>query len=282
MNSRIIKQATIAIIFLFIVVSVGYLSYQKLSSIENLCLNNQRDKDEEGIDCGAVCGKNCLVIKDLEISNNQLISIGVNSAQSEFWDYDVLIEVKNPNFSHGAAGSYKLDFFNDEGEPILSKNGSFYILPGQEKILIESPIKTNDEITSFDVVFEPEWKEMKNYRGEVLFSSKRREYEILQRPNEFGRLQGIISNESNFNFDKVDVIAVLYGVAEGEEIGGGEPILAVGKTNLETFNSKTERFFEIKWPNRFEGTVERIDIRAYSNILDDSNLLKGEESQQQF
>lgn len=275
-NSRIIKQATIAIIFLFIVISVGYFSYQKLSSVENPC--------SEGVDCDNVCGKPCQAVKPLEVADKKLISVAlaVPSSGSTVWDYDVLIEFKNPNFSQGADGAYELNLFDNSGELVFSKNGSFYILPGERKFILDSPIRTDNEVTDIDLILvEPQWQELKNYSGEPFFSSQRREYEVLQRPGEFSRLQGIIFNNSGLNFDKVDIVAVLYGPST---ISGqaADEILAAGKTDLRSFESKTERFFEIKWPLRFEGAVQRIDVQAYTNILDESNILKGEESQQQF
>lgn len=275
MNTRIIKQSTIFIVFAFIIASVSYFSYQKLSSSENLCANKVQDPKEEGVDCGAFCKKPCLEIRDLEISDKKLIKVAVFSGQTITWDYDALIELKNPNFSHGAQGLYQINFLNQSGESILTKSGSFYILPGERKYIIESPVKTSQEILSFDfLITQIDWQKEAGYSGKTIFPSQRQEYEVLEKPNEFSHLQGVVFNDSNFSFDKVDIVVLLFDK--------DDRILAAGKTDLRSFESKTSRFFEIKWPNQFEGEAARIDVQSYTNLLDDSNFLKGSEGIQNF
>ena len=192
-------------------------------------------------------------------------------------DYDFLVQIKNPNVDFGASEvMYEFRLFNASGQTIFERTNSNFLLPGQTRYEIISPIRIGEEAVDFDFrIIEADWQKIDDFVLPSLLSVKNTNYSEVEPPEQgFSKIAGSVSNDSNFDFEKVDVYAVLL---DEQNI----PI-AVNKTDIRTFLSKTERSFEVKWFKSFEENVSRFEVNPYTNVLRNENFIKEHGSQERF
>lgn len=244
---RLLKQIVIAVIFFIIIGSVVYFSFINDSA-------NPTPTPSVFIQPLEIISQNILKVADL--------------------DYDFLVEIKNPNLDFGASSVfYEASIFGRGGGLSDVLSGFINLLPGQTRYEIISPIKFNQEISN--VVFKitnVDWQKLKEYIPQSLFLVKNQEY--LEPGQGFPRLRATLFNDSNFDFDRVDVYVVLFGE--------NDKILAVNKTDIRTFLARTDRFFEVRWLKSFEGEVRRMEIEAYTDVFKNENFIKQHGTQENF
>lgn len=185
------------------------------------------------------------------------------------FDYDIIAKIRNPNAEFGSSNlSYELEFYNQSGEIFSKKIGNTYILPGQTKYIVDTPVRLNQQVLNINLVIKSvQWQKLENIFADnisLVIANKNLRFNPV--PNIFANLNGTLSNSSDFDFDQVDVLAVLYDE-------NSQPV-AVGKTNLRTVVSGSSRAFEIKWFDKFIGIVRKIDIEIHTNLFENSNFIR--------
>ena len=105
----------------------------------------------------------------------------------------------------------------------------------------------------------------------VSFVLRRKDYHSVQNGTE---LDAILYNNSNYDFDKIDVAVILF-----DDTGS---IVGVGKTDIRTFVSKSERGFNIAWPFALPASATRQDIEASTNLFENSNYIKSYGTEEKF
>ncbi len=257
MNGRFPKQLTIGLIFILILSGIGYGIYYSLVP-KISCTDGIKNGKEEGVDCGILaCGKVCEpAIMPLNIISSQFIQTGQG-------DYDFVAQISNPNTSYGASRvEYSLG----------SNSGSFYILPGQTKWLVLTALKIPEGVEGVNLVINnAQWEKLNMPDNTVSFVSRRNDYHATQTGTE---LNAILYNNSNYDFDKVDVAVILF-----DNTGS---VVGVGKTDIRTFVSKSERGLTVAWPFALPGNATRQDIEALTNLFANSNFIKSYGSQEKF
>lgn len=250
MDQRLLKQISIAFIFFGLVGSFVYFGF----------FFGEEDRPQA----------TPLVINPPQIVFQNLLRV------SDL-DYDFLAELRNPNADFGAASLvYELELFDQAGDLVASRRNSTFLRPGQTKYEIISPIKTSRPAAGFNFrIVNAEWQRLEEFVSSDLFSVKNQTYSEIE-PSEtgFSKVGGAVSNDSNFDFDKVDVYVVLFGE-------GNNPI-AVNKTDIRTFLSRTDRFFEVKWAEPFSGEVSRVEVNAYTDVFKNENFIKEYGTQEKF
>jgi len=245
---RLLKQIIIAAVFFTVIGSIVYFSFIKDTATGPTPTPS-------------------VFIQPLEIISQNILKVAD-------LDYDFLVKIKNPNTDFGASNaSYEANIFDQAGSLITSIQGSISLLPGQTRYEIISPIETNQEIG--DVTFKitnVDWQKLKEYIPQLLFLVKNQEY--FKSGQGFPRLRATLFNDSNFDFDRVDVHIVLFGESD--------KILAVNKTDIRTFLSRTDRFFEVRWLKPFEDEVQRIEVDAYTDVFKNENFIKQHGTQENF
>ncbi|OGN11645.1 MAG: hypothetical protein A3C71_00855 [Candidatus Yanofskybacteria bacterium RIFCSPHIGHO2_02_FULL_43_15c] len=262
---RFFKQFLFALLFLVIFGGGGFWIY-KVTRPEMTCFDKIQNQNEEGIDCGEVCGNVCLsALKSIEVRNSYLFTIDQGFASMV--DYDALFKVSNPNTQFGSAWiNYELTVFDDQNQVLLQKPGRFYILPGQTKYIYESSLQTKQPAGRVELKTSPaNWEKLTGvFSEDVKFVAKSKDYLVNDRPGVYSRVNGTLFNASDFDVDRVEVVAVLF--KEGQPMGAG-------RTTLTTFPAKSDRFFEITWINPIE-TPDRVEIEANTNVFQNSNFLR--------
>ena len=246
---RLLKQIVIALIFFSAVGSIAYFSLVK---------------DEPALSPLPVQS-----FSPLLVISQKLLKVGDK-------DYDFLAEIKNPNSDFGAAEVfYELNLFDPGGGLEDSKKGKLALLPQETRFEIVSPVRTESEIsrTEFKItsaVFE----KLKEYIPQNIFSARNEEYSLLPSNQGFSRLKAAIINNSNFDFDRADVLVILFGE--------GDSVIAVNKTDIRTFLAGETRDIEIKWFSPFDGQVFRTETRVYTDVFRNSNFIKEHGTQERF
>ncbi|MBI2025153.1 MAG: hypothetical protein HYT03_03655 [Candidatus Harrisonbacteria bacterium] len=194
-------------------------------------------------------------------------------------DYDFLAEIRNPNLNFGATDvDYELELYGQDNQLISVRRGSFYFLPGETKYEVVSPIRVEQGILRADFkIINADWQKLRDYVPRSLFSVKNQEFNPLS-PDQSPFLRATLSNDSNFDFDLVDVYVILFDE--------DDDIFAVAITDIRTFLAKTDRFFEVKWAVPLDMSkyrnVGRIDINAYTDIFKNENFIKEHGTQEKF
>lgn len=204
-------------------------------------------------------------INPLLVNSQKLLKVGEG-------DYDFLAEIKNPNFDFGASEAfYELNLFDSGDNLILTKKGNMGLLPGQSGFEIISPIKTGVEPSRAEFkIIDVTWGRLREFIPQNLFSVKNQEYSG-------SKLKATLHNNSNFDFDRVDISVVLYGA--------NNSILAVNKTDVRTMLSRTDRAFEAAF-SAFNpadlSSVATIEVSARTDVFKNSNFIKEHGTQEKF
>lgn len=257
MNGRLPKQLIIGLIYLLIFSGIGYGIYYGLTP-KISCTDGIMNGKEEGLDCGILaCGKACEpVIMPINIISSQFLPTGQG-------DYDFAAQIFNSNTSYGSS---RVEY------TLGSNSGFFYILPGQTKWLVLTALKISEGIGGLKLVINnAQWEKLNMPDNTINFVLRRKDYHSIQNGTE---LNAVLYNNSNYDFDKIDVVVILLDDADN--------IVGVSKTDIRTFLSKSERGFNVTWPFALPGSVARQDVEALTNLFENSNFIKSYGSQEKF
>ena len=277
MDERTKKQLIIGLIFILIVGGIGYGFVDYFFLVEPTCFDSVQNGVEEGVDCGTLaCGVACEpAIMPLNILSQKLIQVRPG-------DYDFVAQINNPNTLYGAS---RVRYTLDLGGMLLDKSGTFYILPGQTRFVIVSGIRSDSVLreASFDVT-EAEWEKVETFEN-ISFPLQRKSYTVADRngvlpgegpvlePGLRSEFEAVVFNSSDFDFDKAEVGVILFDE--------GNNIIAVNRTDIRTFLSRTERHFKVSWPVKLPETA-RQDVEVLTNVFENSNFIKRYGTQEKF
>lgn len=257
-RQRLTKQIIIAAIFFLIVGSVGFWIYRIVNPLPPPPTPNPTAN---------LAPIRILSTKFLNIENN---------------DYDFVAKVSNPNTDYGSGDAeYELSFYNAAGNQISQKRGSFYILPGETRYILETPLKFQEPISRADLVIKSvDWQQLDPLSANgVQLIPRNVSYSQTNQAGSFGKVGGSIQNESNFDLGAAEVLVVLY-----DENGS---IIAVNRTNIQTFLAHTSRGFETTWYVPFvglsgQGQPNRTDVEAHTNVFENSNFTRQYQKPERF
>lgn len=268
MDKRLQKQIFIGFIFILTVGGLTYGFFDYFFIMEPTCFDGVKNGMEEAVDCGLLaCGVACeSTILPLNIVSQKLIEVRPN-------DYDFVAQVNNPNSFFGASQvRYNLSASTFSGS-IIKTSGTFYIFPGQTRFVIVSNIRVDEALSgAFLDINEINWEKVETFEN-INFLVQRKSYAVLNKNGVFSELEAIVFNNSDFDFDKVEVGVILFS-EEGD-------IVAVNKTDIRTLTSRTERHFKVSWPVALLPVV-RQDVEVLTNVFENSNFIKRYGTQEKF
>lgn len=274
MLSRTSKQFLIGGIYILIaLLIVGGVYFSKTRPT---CVDGLKNGQEEGVDCGTLaCGKACEApVQALLIQHAQLIRTPAD-------DYDLAFEVVNPNAEFGAGNVEYSWTFYDGNSPVPHREGnggigSFYILPGQTKYIVVTAVRFQSAMTPDDVpeikdviIKSVTWEKVAGGQSNPLVVTR----ESLSSTAQSATYEAVVTNNSNFDFDTVDV-----GVVVRDAAG---KLIATNTTNLQTLLSHTDRSVKMTWPFPIPADA-RVDIEAGTNVFNNANFLKTNGTQEKF
>ncbi|MEK7217770.1 MAG: hypothetical protein AAB640_01900, partial [Patescibacteria group bacterium] len=186
-------------------------------------------------------------------------------------DYDMAALVYNPNVDYGTdLTDYDLVIIDSSGREVVRQTHSLYILPGQTKYVVLTSLKgiPNDSLASIQIK-SVDWQKV-TMAQDITFIITR---EATMHDMGQTIYQAVITNNTNFDFDTIDV-----NIVATDKTGA---IIATNRTNFQTFLSRTDRSIKVAWP--FILPVDaRIQTEVNTNVFNNANFLKRNGTQEKF
>lgn len=216
-------------------------------------------KVEEKIDTGMVI-KEDLPPEDFTIETKKITLLQPIKGET---NYDILVQLKNNNAEWGVSRlKYKILLLDKFDKVVGEKERISFILPGEEKNLIEVGVKT-DRVAD-KAKLEVDLQEIQKLKQNIDLNIQieKSSYSVN---NNKSIVEGSLFNNSPFTFDRVNVAVVLYDKA-GNVVG-------LNYTNFGPFVTKTRRSFIAQWPETIFADVEKIYIEPSVNVFQTSSFI---------
>lgn len=229
---------------------------------EPTCSDGKQNQNEARVDCGGVCApcERVIQAKDIQILEKYVIPISSGR-------YDLVAFIKNPNDLFGTgAFDYTFHLLDDKGEVFQSIPGTSYILPAQDRYIMELEIISENVPAGIDLVIEPiQWEEFLEYEFPKL-NVTNKFFEILSSGPEYAKATAMVWNDSPYDFETVEIFVALR-----DESGS---IIGINRTDMQTVNAGEKRDFPVYWKNVIEGKVVTVDVSAITNMFKNQNFIK--------
>jgi hypothetical protein len=262
--SHLTKRSIIAFLYFAIVAVLGVLVYYAFIKVPETCFDNKQNQNEAGIDCGGVCQAVCrdtIVGEDLQFTEIAFVPGGNGK-------YDVLGKVYNPNDVAGASlFAYTVVLKGSDGAIIAARSGESYILPQENKYILELNLETTAvPLAAVFTVERVEWVRLSGYQEKPDVNIYQKNYSEIFSGAGFSEAKGLLSNKSPYDFRAITVKVVLRDSA-------GSP-LAFNSTEIRTVRSSEERDFRLVWPNAFPGAVEKVEMEVDADVYHSDNFIR--------
>ena len=252
-SARLFKQFIIAFLFLAIIGGGAFVISQKLNPPTPTPTPDPRD-----------------VLEPVLILETNLFTVGEN-------DYDFLAKVQNPNPTYGSSKvTYELTLLDADNQEIARKVNNFYILPGQTKYVIDTPLRFNTTVDSAVMsITGIQWQELDPLALQGIdFVVVNSEFSKTTRTAVSGIARGLVNNISDFDVARVDVVVVLFD-EDGNPIG-------TNRSEIRTFLAHTLRGFETAWYAPIKGIVSQVYAEANTNIFENDTFIRTYGGQERF
>jgi hypothetical protein len=258
---RIFKQTFYMALYLAIIISLIYLIVQYFQN-QPTCNDGKKNQNETGVDCGGVCSA-CPEenpAKNLTVPEKSIVPAGINK-------YDLVAKVANPNSNIGSPSfDYQFVIKNQSGGEIGRRSGRGFILPAENKYILEIGFDSQDTPASADLIINNvTWEKFSGYEEPDLAVTNVNFNEITSGVG-FYEVKGLLRNESAFDFSLI-TMKIIMRDSSGK-------IIAVNKSEMRTINSKEERDFRQVWPNRFSGSVSKVEIDPEADVYNNETFLQ--------
>lgn len=262
--SRKLKQLVIAGAYTLSIALMGTGIYFAFLKPPETCFDGRQNQNEAGMDCGGVCQAVCkenIVASDVEITEIAFV-------QSRTSQYDIVGKVHNPNDEIGASSfAYTVSLKDSAGNIIATRSGKSYILPQENKYLLEFNLSTEIEPAAVSLHIDAvEWERFFGYQAKPSINIYQKRYSPISSGAGFGEVYGLLSNESPYDFRAIVVRVILRDASN-------KP-LALNMTEMRTVKSHEERDFRLVWPSAFAGTVERVEMEVDADVYHSDNFMR--------
>ena len=248
-------------VVIFALLSAGI--YYSFIKAPETCFDGKQNQNEQGVDCGGACGacREVVIGQDLEIKEAAFVSGGNGR-------FDVVAKIYNPNDEAGASSfRYTFELKDASGKVMATRSGESYILPQENKYVMELNLETATEPNSVEIKTENiRWEHFSGYQEKPAVNVYQRRYNQISSGVGFSEAYGLLSNESLYDFRSIVVKVILRD-------NNGKP-LAFNQTEMRTVVSHENRDFRLVWPTAFPGTVERIDMEVDADIYHTDNFIR--------
>ncbi len=216
------------------------------------CFDNKQNQNEEGVDCGGPCAKQCLGdIRNLNVLWTKFFKIGEGR-------YDVAAMIKNPNAAMGLASlKYRVNLYDKDNILIVSKQGETFITPDEIFPIFEGNIIVVGSHLPSRVSLEfeqnPNWQKARIEKFSLVVSKKQFFNEMP-----FPKLVIGLENKSINPAENIFMAVVLYdqnGNAEGASI-----------TKVDSVSEEAPQDVIFTWPQPLAEAPASIEIFFKSEL----------------
>lgn len=262
MENNASKRIVIILIYLTLFSLVGYFFYSFFKPKET-CVDKIKNQNEEEVDCGGVCAP-CKKIEaqPLRVQEAGLVPSGFSN------QYDFYGLVANPNNVFGSNEfTYEIIFKDSSGNVLLKKTGTSYILPKENKYLVEYNVNLENSPALVELnILKTDWVEFNSYYERPELKVVNKTYNEISSGIGFAEVKGLLKNDSPFDFNQIKIRIILKD-SNGK-------IVALNSTEMGTVKSNEERDFRAFWPSRFPGEVQNIETQVEVNVFDSQAFVK--------
>ena len=233
---RFLKQFFFGIVWVLILALIVYVMYALFLRPAPSCTDNIKNGEEEAIDCGPVCGKQCLPA-ELKISvrgNIRIIPVATSSDR-----VSILVQLQNAQSDYAAKNfSYNLKLAGENGFA-LDIPGSSFMYAGELKYLTFPNLTVSEPATSLSASFEVgdvSWVKDETFKKPTIFLQN----QITSVYSDRIEVVGKFTNGDAATLERASIVAVLLD-SRGNIIG-------VSGTRTENVASGETRAFTITHP----------------------------------
>ena len=172
--------------------------------------------------------------------------------------YDVLGKIRNADINWGVSLlKYKFILKDEDGNKVGEKERESYILPQQERYLVEIGLEGLTEADKVELEISlGEVQKLDEFKNpQTQFKKTDVKYFIDKNKSRVG---GELVNNSPFGFDKVDMYIIVYDL-DGR-------ILGINYTNIDDFLPKSNRYFSVFWNKILSKNENSVQIEIESNV----------------
>ena len=195
------------------------------------CFDNRQNQDEEGVDCGGICGNKCIGnVKDIHVIWARFFEI-----EKGFYDAAALID--NPNIFAGAKEVvYRFKLHDKDNILIAIREGRTFINPQESFVVFESRIRTLERLPArVSIEIDPiSWERIEEQKSDISSFG----YKLIREP--FGRLVATLRNNDIFDAQNIEVAAIL--------LDDSENAIAVSRTIVGSIADESEKEVGFTWP----------------------------------
>ncbi len=247
------QLAIFSVIVLFFAVIV-YFIYAANREIPT-CFDQRQNQNEEGVDCGGNCiSCQLLTIRDIQTVWTKLVPVRLGS-------YDAAAFVKNPNLYFGTLNlQYEFELLDDKGASIALREGTTYLLPGEDAVIIEPDIRSSlDARTVNFKIRNVSWGRTYELAPHYDVGFGKRDYRVVENPQKIKQsiVETSIFNNTAEAFSRADAQVLLYDANKN--------VIAVNLTAIEDLQPGETRPITFQWPQEIRGTVDSIEGRVRIN-----------------
>lgn len=250
-------------IYLLLFALFGWLMYVIIRP-DPTCFDGKQNQNEEGVDCGGVCGACAAALPELENMEIQESAIVYGGPGH----YDVLAKLYNPNFEYGARSfAYTFTIKDESGSVLAERNGYGFILPRENKYIIETQLASEalPKKISFEVK-DVQWYKLEDYKEKPTISIRNQQYNQVSSGPFFSEAKGLLINESPYDFQSV-IIKVVLRDQENKPI-------ALNSTEMRTVVSGERRDFRLVWPTAFPSEFGSMEAEAEADVYRSENFTR--------
>ncbi|RJQ29344.1 hypothetical protein C4571_01810 [Candidatus Parcubacteria bacterium] len=249
---RRLKQVVYGFFYLIFFALLGTGIYFLFLKPEVSCFDKRQNQNEEGIDCGRVCGNICLpaTLKSLALLDQPSV-LPIDETHSS-----ILITMQNPNADYGARSfGYEVVVYDRSGASLQSLENRSFIYPGEiKRILLPNLAFGKSSLGRVEVTFEnPDWAKGEDFKRPSLLLQDQKTR--IEGSNVV--IEGKVTNQDTLPLRRVGVVGVFEGKL-GQTVGAS-------LTEIESIFPNETRSFTLVHPlrNEVSTAVPRVFLYAF-------------------
>lgn len=227
--------------------TVAFFVVRSVTNVPPTCMDNKRNGDETGVDCGGICVRYCA---------NELGVPKVRFVRTFEITPGIVHAVAYIEHSYPGAASRKVDYsfklYDDRNTLITERTGTTFIGPMGRTAIVETIIPTKNitpAITRFSISEPVQWEKIPDIFSTVVIKTDRTRIESFDRGT---RLTATLENNSRLNFTDLDVVAILYDADDNA--------ITSSKALLKKLPGESAATVYFTWPFELTSTPSRIEV----------------------
>jgi hypothetical protein len=233
--------------FLLVIAGIAfYFVYPRFNVVPS-CIDNKKNGDETGIDCGGMCANYC----PSEV--NPLVVLWARSFPVSTNQYSSVAYIENQNTNAGIREiSYKFKIYDGNNILITDRSGKTFVGPNGRTAIFEPGILVGNRVpkrTLFEFTTAQNFIKINPAFNDLRIFAKD---PLIQDEATVPKVQGTLQNNSLNSVTDVPVVALIY-----DEFGNA---VAVSNTIVDSLPANSSKNVFFSWPEPFGVSVRKIEI----------------------